>query len=119
MEIPHKPDIIPGPEPPLEVFGLSKRGGFRGRGGPMRGGPPRGRGGPGGYPGRGGPPIRGPMVGRGGPPGRGALRLVAPGGFMPCGRGGPPGRGRGEIGPMRGDGRGGIFRGKNINSEVI
>lgn len=111
MEIPHKPDIIPGPEPPLDGFPVNKRGGFRGRGG-MRGGPPRGRGGPGGYIGRGGPPMRGPMVGRGGPPSRGTLRLVAPGGFMPLGRGGPPGRIRGEMGMMRGDGRGGIFRGK-------
>lgn len=119
MEVSHKPEIIPGPEPgpPLDGFPPNKRGGFRGRGGLMRGGPLRGRGGPGGFP-RGGLPMRGPMVGRGGPPGRGALRLVAPGGFMPI-RGGIPGRGRGDMGPLRGDGRGGMYRGEIQNEKFV
>lgn len=107
MEISHKAEIVPGSEPSAEGFSSSKRGGFRSRGGPMRGGPPRGRGGPGGFPTRGGPPMRGPIIGRGGLPGRGTLRLVSPSGFMMCGRGGPPGRGN----PIRGEGRGGMFRG--------
>lgn len=95
---------VPGPQDGFP----GKRGGFRDRGGQMRG-PPRGRG----FMGRGGPPMRGgPMGVHGGMPGRGTLRLVGPGNFIPHGRGGPPGRGRGEFGPIRGDGRGGMFRGK-------